>query len=412
MTNGHHNQSGKPTPDRAPIRAGQIGPQHDAETEHGHSPETPAAGDASLPRVLVVVASRVERESLTAKLTSRGMMVEPVATPADALAAIATERFDLAMVQQAMGRGRGLELVRGLRELDAGLGVVMVAKKANLDDAVCAMRAGVLDFVVGTIDTAALTARVESAVDRARHERERLDRAASLKTPSAARGMGTPLPEQGEGDLLAAYQDLAEQMANVGLVAEFNSLIRQELDLESLLRTVLEFVLAKVGPTNAAIFLPSTTGDYSLGAYVNYDCPRDTAEVLLDHLASVVPDRFEDEPRTVLMRSEHALIERFDDHADWLDGHAVACLSCRHDGECLAVLTFFRDRRTGFGDEHVSMLDAVSGLFAQQLARVIHIHHRHLPKDQWAFDGHEHDGGDTPDPDAWDDGADDWGMAA
>ncbi|MFG0260683.1 MAG: response regulator [Phycisphaerales bacterium JB041] len=408
MTNGHHNQSGKPSPDRAPIRADQIGPRHD--TNHEHTPDT--AADATLPRVLVVVASRVERESLTAKLTSRGMVVEPVATPADALAAIATERFDLAMVQQAMGRGRGLELVRGLRELDAGLGVVMVAKKANLDDAVCAMRAGVLDFVVGTLETAALTARVESAVDRARDERRRLDRAASLKPLSAARGMSTPLPARGEEDLLAAYQDLEAKMANVGLVAEFNSLIRQELDLESLLRTVLEFVLAKVGPTNAAIFLPSTTGDYSLGAYVNYDCPRDTAEVLLDHLASVVPERFEDEAQTVLMRSEHALIERFGDHADWLDGHAVACLSCRPDGECLAVLTFFRDRRTGFGDEHVSMLDAVSGLFAQQLARVIHIHHRHLPKDQWAFDGHEHDGGDAPDQDAWDDGADDWGMAA
>lgn len=403
MNNGHHNQSGKPTPDRVPVRADHAAAHHDP--------------DGGSPRVLIVVASRVERESLTAKLASRGMRVEPVSTPADALAAIATEQFDLAMVQQAMGRGRGLELVRGLRELDAGLGVVMIAKKANLDDTVCAMREGVLDFVIGAVDTAALTARIEKAIARARHDRQQQEQARS--TPRQARDLATPLPPHAASadDLLHAYQDLAEQMASIGLTAEFNSLIRQELDLESLLRTVLEFILAKLGPTNAAIFLPSTTGDYSLGAYVNYDCPRDTAEVLLDHLASVMPERFEDEPRTVLMRSERALIERLDEHADWLDGHAVACLSCRHDDECLAVLTFFRDQRTGFADDHVAMLDSIADLFAEQLARVIHIHHRHLPKDNWAFDAHDledHEGqdNDRSDQDTWDDGADDFGLAA
>lgn len=415
MSEGHPNKSDKPTPDRAPNRADHAPAIPDLSLDTGDSPVHDAV---NVPRVLVAVSSRVERESLTAKLTSRGMFVEPVSTPAEAIAAIATERFDLAMVQQAIGRGRGLELVRSLHELDRGLGVVMLARKANLDDAVCAMREGVLDYVIGAVDTAALTERIDNAIGRARSDRRQQDRTGAPSAGSTA--LSTPLPPHAdsEADLLTAYHDLAEQMACVGLTAEFNSLIRQELDLESLLRTVLEFVLAKLGPTNAAIFLPSTTGDYSLGAYVNYDCPRDTAEVLLDHLASVVPERFEDEPHTVLMRSEHALIERFDNHADWLDGHAVACLACRHDDECLAVLAFFRDRRTGFSDEHVSMLDSISGLFAEQLARVIHIHHRHLPKDQWALGAHDpcefddQDDSDAPDHDAWDDGADDFGLAA
>ncbi|VAX37023.1 hypothetical protein MNBD_PLANCTO03-1328 [hydrothermal vent metagenome] len=368
----------------------------------------------AVPRVLVVSGSRVERESLTARLTGKGMLVEPVATPADALAAIATEQFDLAMVQRSLGSGRGLELVRGLRELDGGLGIIMLARKADLEDAVNAMQVGVLDYIVGKIETPVLAARIEQAVGRARQLRNEQQRSERLRR--VCRGIdvnhhpaGTPeenIPEmvELETDLASAYQDLAEQMAHVGMTAEFNSLIRQELDLESLLRTVLEFVLAKLGPTNAAIFLPSTTGDYTLGAYVNYDCPRDTAEVLLEHLAGVMPERFEEESRVVLMRSEQSLIERLGDHADWLDGHAVACFACRHDDECLAVVTLFRDRRTGFGDEDVAMLDAIAELFAQQLARVIHIHHRHLPKEQWGLGAHEDD--------TWDDGADDWGLAA
>lgn len=412
MSDPQHNRPAK--------QAHRAGPRPAPSTTADHNPRPEA------PRVLIAVSSRVERESLTAKLTSRGMVVEPVATPADALAAVATERFDLAMVQQAMGRGRGLELVRGLRELDGGLGVVMLARRANLEDTVGAMREGVLDFVIGAIETAALAERVEQAVARARTHRahqaaqQATKQAAPQTAPRAARprtlrDLATPLPPPAESgpELLEAYNELAEQMASVGLAAEFNSLVRQELDLESLLRTVLEFVLAKLGPTNAAIFLPGTTGDYTLGAYVNYDCPRDTAEVLLDHLACVLPERFEDATRTVLMRSEQALVERLDDHADWLDGHAVACLACTHDDECLAVLTLFRDRRTGFADDHVATLDALATPFAMQLARVIHVHHRHVPKEQWGLDTEQDRDGHPNEPrDAWEDDADDYGMAA
>ena len=82
-----------------------------------------------------------------------------------------------------------------------------------------------------------------------------------------------------------------DQMKNIALASELNTIFRQELDLESLLRTVLEYTLRKVGSTNAAIFLPSSTGDFTLGAYVNYDCPRDTAETLLDHLADILESR-------------------------------------------------------------------------------------------------------------------------
>ena len=40
--------------------------------------------------------------------------------------------------------------------------------------------------------------------------------------------------------------------------AEFGAVMNDELDLEHLLRKTLEFLLGKVGPTNAAIFLPGT----------------------------------------------------------------------------------------------------------------------------------------------------------
>ena len=45
-------------------------------------------------------------------------------------------------------------------------------------------------------------------------------------------------------------------------------------------------LLTKTGPTNAAVFLPDSVDHYGLGAYVNYDCPRESIAALLDALAT------------------------------------------------------------------------------------------------------------------------------
>lgn len=191
-----------------------------------------------------------------------------------------------------------------------------------------------------------------------------------------------------------ACDSLTSQVEHGSMASEFNTLIRQELDVESLLRTVLEFTLPRIGPTNAAIFLPSTSGDYSLGAYVNYDRPRETGEMLMDHLAGTVPAAME-ETDTIVMTREAADFERrlaldTDTISCWLDGSSVTAFSCSHDGECLAVVVFWRDQGTGFDVSLLPTLTVIRDLFSKQLARVVRTHHRHRPKNQW---GAEEDGG-------------------
>ena len=176
-------------------------------------------------------------------------------------------------------------------------------------------------------------------------------------------------------------------MSQLSIAAEFKGLIRQELDIETLLRTTLEFVLARSGPTNAAVFLPTTSGDYSLGAYVNYDCPKDTCDVLLDHLANTVAHRFETQIGVCHMQTRAEVHKRIGDEAQWLGDSSVVAFACRHDGETLAIFLLFRDRRTTFTSSLLQQMQTVSDLFAAQLARVIHIHHRHLPKDKWGMLG-------------------------
>lgn len=172
-------------------------------------------------------------------------------------------------------------------------------------------------------------------------------------------------------------------MRQITLALEFDGLIRQELDIEALLRRTLEFVLARCGATNAAVFLPTTAGDYSLGAYVNYDCPKDTADVLLDHLANTAAPRIAELPSPLHLTDPQGVARTLGDDAGWLgDSHALA-LPCRHEGETLAAVLLFRDKRTPYTGTTIQQMRTVSDLFAAQLSRVIRIHHRHLPKDKW-----------------------------
>jgi hypothetical protein len=186
-------------------------------------------------------------------------------------------------------------------------------------------------------------------------------------------------------------------MKQLSLSTEFDGLIRHELDVEVLLRRSLEFVLAHCGATNAAVFLPTTSGDYTLGAYVNYDCPKDTIDILLDHLANCAAPRLIERDGILHVTDREGLAHDLGDEAGWLgESHAVG-LACRADGEPLAVILLFRDSSTPFTPAVVTHVGTIGELFAAQLARVIRIHHRHMPKDQWGAIGDPVDGGGDDD---------------
>jgi hypothetical protein len=172
----------------------------------------------------------------------------------------------------------------------------------------------------------------------------------------------------------------------VTVASEFNSLIRQELDIEGLLRSVLEYLLTKTGPTNAAIFLPSASGDFTLGAYVNYDGPKDSGEVLLDHLAAALAPRFESEHGVVHLCGRDEIAARLGECAEWLGDASMSAFACHNEEECLAVCVVFRDRRVPFPADTGPVLETISALFAKQLTRVVKVHHRHLPPSQWGTD--------------------------
>jgi DNA-binding response OmpR family regulator len=388
-------------PNRSPMNQ----TEDDAHASLAAAGRAASVNDEGPVRLLLVSARPEWRESVKRALARAGMTCSGVGTLAAAEQRInawasaaenSTAAFDVVMAESALSDGRGVDLA-GLAQ-GGGMSLILAGSGLSVDDAVTALRAGAADIVPVELRGSELIERVATAATRAREGRRQRGRIVKLKR--MCRRLNTAREQVARQvdtlctDLVQAYQELADHMNQVTTATEFKGLIRNELDIESLLRTTLEFVLSRSGPTNAAIFLPTTSGDYSLGAYVNYDCPRDTVDILLDQLANVVAPRFEHTHGLVVLNEREELDRYIGEDAQWLDGSGVTAMACRHGGETLAVFMLFRDRRNVYSGSLLEQVKTIGELFASQLARVIHIHHRHLPKDKWGMLGDPEHGAD------------------
>ncbi|MEM1330487.1 MAG: GAF domain-containing protein [Planctomycetota bacterium] len=339
-------------------------------------------------KALLVIPSRVTRDRVRAQLAAVDFECVSAARGNDAGRRADRGSFDLAVVELVGGDTSLVELVR---EASPALSIVAVADHLTAETAVDALRAGATDLVHRRTPGDELIDRARAAVDRTRGTASDAQRVVQLeqlcRELNSAREEVTNHVGSLCDDLVTAYQDMSGQIEQVHLRAEFNSLIRQQLDIEELLRTGLEYLLARLGAMNAAVYLPGAGGEHTLGAYVNYDCSRDSAEVMLDQFADTIAPRLEHLDRPLRLDSDAGIEAALGHDGSWFAGRSVAALTCRHDGETLAILLLFRDRATPFTDETVRVLDTSAELLAAQLARVIHVHHRHIPRDEWGLPG-------------------------
>lgn len=302
------------------------------------------------------------------------------------------------------------EFARQLSLEYPAIALVIISPNATLEEAIEAMRSGAVDLINGSEGPDNARPAIHAALERARIARHREDRTERLRTVcrklNTARHEVTNQVSDMCNDLVDAYRELSGEIDKLSVSGEFNGIVRQELEIESLLRVVLEYILAKSGPTNAAIFLPASGNEYSLGAYVNADIPKSSVDSLLDHLAEVLAPRFEHRPGVHQYDSRRDVHRLMGADAHWLPDQTLLAFPCHHDDECLAIVTLFRDDHEPFSAEIVQILETISGLFSRQLARIIHVHHRHLPKHKWGALG------DEPDSYDFDDGPDDIDLAA
>lgn len=354
-----------------------IGRQRNATSADLPTPPAPSR------RLLVLSRNRSLTRQIVRLLENDGHSVECAASLRRAQKLAQSGRFAVALIDHRTSQAAAIAGIRAAIRItsDRSYESALQALRQGFTDAVAVQDLGSLpDRVRAAIATAAAKDASAVRTRRLRDLAQGLSRSRRRLRAQVAR-----LTRELDG----AHEDFRARLAHVTLTSEFSSLIRSELDLEPLLRSVLEFILARSGSTNGAIFLPATSGDLTLGAYVNCDWPRDTVDTLMDQLACVAA-RVEDEDATV-----HVTHDRLDAFLDgacpWLEHSDLTLTACRHDDECLAVVTLFRECSSPYSPALLSMLDAIAPLFAQQLARVIHVHHRHLPREQWGILGESPD---------------------
>ncbi|MCX5662656.1 MAG: response regulator [Planctomycetota bacterium] len=331
-------------------------------------------------RVLLVDHEPQALQSLAECLDGPHIELVQAPTLAAARKAMMAGPIDLALIEPNLIDGSGLTFATELRRKQPGTQSIVISGQPSLERAIEAIRAGVADFIVKPLDLNELNARVRHALANRRADQRRMARIQRLrrvcKKLNQARQEVSQQVDILCNDLVTAYQDLAAQMQQAVVTGEYALIARQELDLETLLRKTLEFILQKAGPTNAAIFLPSSADEYTLGGYVNYDCDSKSADMLLQHLADVVAPRLAPRDQPLHITDNDTLKAWIGDDSAYLADCHVLGFSSRHNGEPLAVLTMFRDQGQPFPADLPELCAAIAPMLGDYLSRIIRVHHR------------------------------------
>jgi hypothetical protein len=299
--------------------------------------------------------------------------------------------YDLVVIDSGIGEGAACGACERLRANRGGPCVLLWSERVTLELATRALRSGAFDLISPEGATGELAGRVRAAAEESRVRRRSAEREARLKRlcHKLDRARREVTGQVGDlcTDLAGAYKDLSEQIGDLAIAGELNGLLRQELEIEGLLRTFLEYLLARVGSTNAGVFLPNSLGEYTLGAYINYDRPKGTAESMLEASAGVIGAAFEHERAVVRLTRPSQIRACMGEAGAWLEDQALLAVGCfdkgGEGGECLGVLCLFRDKRMPFSNETARTVQIAAELFGRQMARVIRVHHRHKPEDLW-----------------------------
>ncbi len=118
----------------------------------------------SRPKLLIVDDDSSLREFLEIFLAKEGYRVDSAETADEALEKVKKDSYDLVITDVRMPGMDGVELLRQLKTLDAGLPVVLITAFASLDAAVDAMKEGAWDYLTKPFKIEELREVIENAL--------------------------------------------------------------------------------------------------------------------------------------------------------------------------------------------------------------------------------------------------------
>ncbi len=177
------------------------------------------------PKILVVDDEENSRAMLKYFFTSKGYMVEAKESGEDALKAIKSTLFDVALVDIMMPGMNGITLTQKIKELPEELPVIIMTAHSDKDFILSALKMGVFDFKQKPLDLEELYHKVKEAIHKVRLIRENKRLVEELREMTA--NLYKLLAEKG-GDLMKEkhrLESMIEGMSEAVIFCDENDTI-------------------------------------------------------------------------------------------------------------------------------------------------------------------------------------------
>jgi DNA-binding response OmpR family regulator len=338
--------------------------------------------NTSLQEVLVIDSDAKTTELIRAGARERGLQVRAAASIEQATLEMRAHPADLVVVNLQMGDNQGVELLVRVRELFPRVEAVALTRARNPDLCLQAWRAGAHDLLLGKIDAA----EVQACLSRACQRRQQRDQAhaRNQRLRGVCRSLNKARHEISQQvnllchDLVRAYQELAEQLNQTQVSGEFAAMIGQEVEIESLMRHTMEWLLKKLGPVNAAVYLPDSEKNYTLGAYLNFDTGADS--MLVDVVAQTVIRQATESSTALLLETDGQIKDLFGNESSMLAGRSWLGCGAYYQQECLAGIVVFRGQNDPLDPTWPALIESIAPVLAEKIARSIRVYQRGLPQ--------------------------------
>jgi len=117
-------------------------------------------------RIILIEDDRMIGESVRTSLRQEGYAVDWVRNGQVAETVLASEQFDLALVDIGLPGKGGIELLQNLRRRKSLMPVIIITARDGIEDRIAGLDAGADDYVVKPFDLDELAARIRSALRR------------------------------------------------------------------------------------------------------------------------------------------------------------------------------------------------------------------------------------------------------
>ena len=353
-------------------------------------------GVATLVRAAAAAIQEASGGGVMGKATGKLQKPAPAAQVrgATSLAAAEAEMLrkpaNVMVVNLQTGDNGGVHLIARLKERYPKTEFIAVSRAKRTELCLDAWRAGAADMLLAPFGQA----DVKRALENLAMRQSKSDRAAQRhqRLRDVCRRLNKARHEISQqvdllcNDLVRAYQEMAQQLNLTQTAAEFAQALQRELDVEGVLRKTMEWILMKLGPLNAAIYLPSGEGHFALGAYLNLDTQADA--LLIEAMGRTIVEQARG-AHPVILEDDQTLEELFGEDARTLLGRQWLAIGCQTPRECLAVLTVFRVRRPGEGKEAPGnsslaaeargLLEAIGPILAERIEQALGLYQRLHP---------------------------------